>query len=148
MKKFERDEEKNQINIAKPKIDFTDIIELFKHPLLHVEDTRVDYGERRIIGFGYFMKKQSKTNWKAIDALTDEDIDYSDIPEVTANMFKNMTVLLPDDTKKINIRLKNNTIEFFKRTSKHYQTMINAVLDAYVEAQQKKYMKLKGSKQD
>jgi len=84
------------------------------------------------------MKKQSKTDWKAIDALSDDDIDYSDIPEVTADMFKNMVVLLPDETKKINIRVKNRTIEFFKRNSKHYQTMINAVLDAYVDAHQKK----------
>lgn len=84
------------------------------------------------------MSKQSKTNFKAIDALTDDDIDYSDIPEISAEMFKDMTILFPDETKKINIRVKNSTIEFFKKNSRHYQTMINAVLDAYVDAHQKK----------
>lgn len=83
------------------------------------------------------MNKQSKTNFKAIDALTDTEIDYSDIPEISAEMFKDMTILLPAETKKINIRVKNSTIEFFKKNSKHYQTMINAVLDAYVESYKK-----------
>ena len=28
-----------------------------------------------------------QTDWKRIDAMKDEDIDFSDIPEVTAEMF-------------------------------------------------------------
>jgi len=83
-------------------------------------------------------KNTNKINWAKVDAVPEENYDYDDAPEVTAEMFKNMTVLMPDDTKKINIRIKQSTIEFFKKNSKHYQTLINSVLDAYAEAHGKK----------
>ena len=57
MKKFEWDDEKHRINIEKHKVDFIDIIELFRSHLLHIEDTRADYGEKRIIGFGYLYSR-------------------------------------------------------------------------------------------
>jgi hypothetical protein len=31
--------------------------------------------------------KVDKTDWKRLDAMKDEDIDFSDIPEVTPEMF-------------------------------------------------------------
>lgn len=73
-------------------------------------------------------------NWDEIDSVPEEEYNYYDSPEVTPEMFKNIQILMPEETKKVNIRIKSNTIEFFKKNSKHYQTMINAVLDAYVEA--------------
>ena len=33
------------------------------------------------------LKKQSKTDWALVDALKDEDIDYSDISELTDDFF-------------------------------------------------------------
>jgi hypothetical protein len=62
----------------------------------------------------------TKINWDEVDAVPENQYDYENAPEVTAEMFKNMTILMPDDTKKINIRIKRNTIEFFKKNSKHY----------------------------
>ena len=32
-------------------------------------------------------KKKSKTDWKRLDAMKDEDMDLPDIPEVTPEMF-------------------------------------------------------------
>lgn len=86
------------------------------------------------------MSKKNTTpiNWNEVDAVPESEYNYKDSPEVSAEMFKKMTILMPDETKNINIRVKNSTIEFFKKSSKHYQTMINAVLDAYVEAQKKR----------
>jgi hypothetical protein len=34
------------------------------------------------------LSKQSKTDWARIDAMKDEDIDYSDIPPLTDDFFK------------------------------------------------------------
>jgi len=34
-------------------------------------------------------KKQSLTDWKKVDEMTDDDIDFSDIPELDDNFFKN-----------------------------------------------------------
>ena len=66
-----------------------------------------------------------KFEWAKADALPESEYDYSDAPELSDNFFRNMTVLMPDTTKNINIRVKN---------SYHYQSMISAVLDAYVES--------------
>ena len=38
--KFEWNENKNRINIQKHGIDFNDAIEIFKHPLLYLEDNK------------------------------------------------------------------------------------------------------------
>ena len=51
--RFEWDDEKNAINIKKHGIDFADAKDIFKHPMLAMEDTRGGYGEERWIGLGW-----------------------------------------------------------------------------------------------
>ena len=50
---FDWDENKNKINIQKHNIDFTDVIDMFNHPMLTLEDTREAYGEARWISIGW-----------------------------------------------------------------------------------------------
>lgn len=50
--KLEWDEEKRIANIAKHDVDFRDAATLFKHPFLHMEDNRRDYGEKRYVAIG------------------------------------------------------------------------------------------------
>ena len=40
-------------------------------------------------------KNTSRTNWEALEAMTDEEIDYSDIPPLTENFFARATLRLP-----------------------------------------------------
>ena len=40
-------------------------------------------------------KKPSKTDWATVEAMTDEDIDTSDIPELDDEFFSKATVRLP-----------------------------------------------------
>lgn len=68
-----------------------------------------------------------------MDAVPEINYNYVDAPEINADMFKKMKIMYPEEKRNINIRLKNSTIEFFKKHSKHYQSTINAVLDAYVQ---------------
>ena len=49
---FEWDDEKNQANIRKHRIDFADIPSLFDGPMLIAHDTRRNYGEDRFVGIG------------------------------------------------------------------------------------------------
>lgn len=49
---FEWDENKNKLNIKKHNIDFSDVPEMFKHPMLVSYDHREGYGEERWIGIG------------------------------------------------------------------------------------------------
>lgn len=78
--------------------------------------------------------KTSKTNWQEVDALKDEDIDYSDIPELDRNFFKTAKVVMPKNKKVITLRLDEEIINFFKSREPKYQTKINAVLMAYVKS--------------
>jgi uncharacterized DUF497 family protein len=53
---FDRDENKNLINIEKHYADFNDAKLMFNDDLLVIPDTRVDYQEHRYIGFGYLNR--------------------------------------------------------------------------------------------
>lgn len=37
----------------------------------------------------------SRTDWAAIEAMIDEEIDYSDIPPLTDEFFENATLRIP-----------------------------------------------------
>ncbi len=50
---FSWDPNKNRQNIRDHGIDFEDTIELFSQPLIFQVDERIDYGEERMIAYGY-----------------------------------------------------------------------------------------------
>jgi uncharacterized protein (DUF4415 family) len=79
-------------------------------------------------------KTRSKTNWTRVDSLSDRDIDYSDIPELDKNFFKSATLVLPEPKTTMTIRLDQQVLEWFKAKGPGYQTRINALLRAYMEA--------------
>jgi uncharacterized protein (DUF4415 family) len=79
------------------------------------------------------LKKRSKTDWKRINLLKDEDIDYSDIPELGKDFFTNAVIKMPEPKTTITIRLDRDVLDWFKKQGKKYQTRINAILRAYME---------------
>jgi uncharacterized protein (DUF4415 family) len=79
-------------------------------------------------------KRRSRTDWKRIDSLRDEDIDYSDIPKLGPDFFAH-AILWPGPKKQITLRLDPDVLAFFRKSGKGYQTTINAVLRKYVESQ-------------
>ena len=79
-------------------------------------------------------KNASKTDWERIDRMNDYEIDYSDIPELDENFWKNAKLVVPDKKARISIRLDKDILEWFKAEGKGYQTKINAVLRSYIEA--------------
>jgi uncharacterized protein (DUF4415 family) len=81
-------------------------------------------------------KKLSKTDWKRIDAMRDEDIDFSDAPELGPDFFAN-AILWPGPKKQITLRLDPDVLTFFRKHGRGYQTTMNAVLRKYMEAQKR-----------
>jgi uncharacterized protein (DUF4415 family) len=85
--------------------------------------------------------KTSQTDWEKIDSMTDDDIDLSDIPEITAEMFalgvlrKNFKPL--PRKSQLTLRIDQDVIDFFKSHGRGYQTRINQLLRAYMEAHNK-----------
>jgi len=84
--------------------------------------------------------KESLTDWERLDALEDEDIDLSDVPEITPEMFAKAVVrrgLKPAPSKRqVTIRLDDDVLEWFRAQGEEYQTRINSLLRAYMEAHQ------------
>lgn len=86
------------------------------------------------------MNEISKTDWTKVDAMTDEEIDYSDSPEVSDELFKLMTKEEPEKVI-VNLRLDREVVDFFKKHSNKYQTRINEVLLAIVHSYKKSHKK-------
>ena len=78
--------------------------------------------------------KKSQTDWKRLKSMKDEEIDFSDTPEVDSSVIAKMVVREPRPKPIVSIRLDPEILEWFKRKGKGYQTRINAVLRSYVEA--------------
>lgn len=75
---------------------------------------------------------------KALAALPDEDIDFSDIPELDAEWFAKARVVMPPGPKKqMTVRFDSDVVDWFKARGRGYQTHMNAVLREYVKAQRK-----------
>jgi len=79
-------------------------------------------------------KKRSQTNWVRIDSLKDAEIDTSDIPEQGKAFFQRAVLKLPEPKTAVTIRLDRQVLEWFKARGPGYQTRINALLRAYMEA--------------
>ncbi len=70
-----------------------------------------------------------------IRTLKDEDIDFSEIPELEESFWRDATLVEPDRTEQISLRVRRSVLQWFKRPGKGYQTRINRVLETYVQAQ-------------
>ena len=82
-------------------------------------------------------ENSSRSDWKAVDALTDDDIDTSEIPPLDDSFFAQAELRMPRTKPAITIRLDPDVLDWFKAQGKGYQTRINAVLRMYMEAQKR-----------
>ncbi len=86
------------------------------------------------------MKYTRQLTDKELAAMPDSEIDYSDIPELGEEFWKNAKVFQPSSRKKmVSLRLDEDIIKWFKHKakiakSKGYQTEINAILRSFMSA--------------
>ena len=86
---------------------------------------------------------KGRTDWARVEALTDEDIaravadDPDAAPLLDEAWFQKARLVPPDPKVPISIRIDRDVLEWFRRRGPRYQTKINAVLRAYVEAHTK-----------
>lgn len=82
------------------------------------------------------------TDIERLRDLKDEDIDFSDIPPITEEMFEN--AIMRKNFKPVarknqeELPIDKDIIEFFKTQDFNYPLRINQLLRAYMEAQQTK----------
>lgn len=82
-----------------------------------------------------------ETDYKRLAAMTDKDIDFSDNPEVPAEMFARGIVrrgLKPLVRKKqLTLRVDSDVVDWYKKQGPGYQTRINSLLRAYMTEHQR-----------
>jgi uncharacterized protein (DUF4415 family) len=81
---------------------------------------------------------ESQTDWTKLDNLTDDEIDFSDVDEITPELFAQAVVrhgLKPISKKEqITLRVDSDVLRWFRSQGKGYQTKINDLLRAYMNA--------------
>ena len=80
------------------------------------------------------LKRPSETNWAKVDAMTDEEIDISDIPPLDEAFFANAKLRLPKGKVPVVISVDADVIAWFKAQGDEYQKLLNAALRIYAEA--------------
>ncbi len=82
-----------------------------------------------------YSSEHSKTDWEHIKNLKDEDIDLSDIPEITEEQMAQATLRVsgkpaPQSKVRVNMYLDADIVAFFKAKAggRGYQTLINDTL--------------------
>lgn len=84
------------------------------------------------------MRKHDKPlTPRQIAAVKDQDIDFSDIPELDDDFWRNAELIEPDRTEQITLRVKRSVLAYFRESGKGYQSRMNRVLESYVRAQGK-----------
>lgn len=80
------------------------------------------------------LKKPSETDWAKVEAMTDEEIDTSDIPPLDDAFFANAKLRMPKGKVPVVISVDADVVEWFKAQGEEYQKLLNAALRIYAEA--------------
>jgi uncharacterized protein (DUF4415 family) len=85
--------------------------------------------------------RRGKTDWAAIDALTDEEIETAvrrDTDAVPLDFdWSNAILVMPPKKKAISIRVDEDVLDYFKQEGAGYQRRMNAVLRSYMQQTRK-----------
>jgi len=79
----------------------------------------------------------SKERLEAIEAIGDQDIDYTDIPETDEAFWEKAELQMPKPKKGVYLRLDQDLLDWLKGQGPGYQTRINAILRSYMETHHK-----------
>ena len=82
--------------------------------------------------------KKSGSDFDRLLAMKDSEIDTSDLPEISPRQFARAVVrrgLRPMPAKaQLTIRVDRDVLAWFRKQGRGYQTRINTLLRAYMEA--------------
>jgi uncharacterized protein (DUF4415 family) len=85
--------------------------------------------------------RKSQTDWKRIDLMKDEDIDFSDNPEATQEMFahgilrRNFKVV--PRKMALTLTVDSDVLWWYQKQGPGYETRINSLLRAYMKEKQR-----------
>ncbi len=83
------------------------------------------------------MNKHTKTNLDRFDAMTDDMIDTSDIPELTEEFFASAKWRMPREKVTLTVEVEPEVAQWFKAQGDNYQRFLEAALRIYAQAHRK-----------
>jgi uncharacterized protein (DUF4415 family) len=98
---------------------------------------------KRIVRRTLKSRHRGKTDWGRVDAMTDRAIenavksDPDAAPILDKEWFRSAKLVLPERKVPISLRMDREVVEWFKAHGRRYQSRMNAVLKAYVQAHRK-----------
>jgi uncharacterized protein (DUF4415 family) len=78
------------------------------------------------------LKTTSQTDWEALESMTEEDIDFSDIPPLTEEFFQNASLRIPASQISQWVKLEPDILEWFQSQTSEHKTLINEALRQYI----------------
>src|SRR5215212_2535896 len=85
--------------------------------------------------------KKLRTDPKGADAMRDEDIDFSEIPELTPEMFRHKVVrrnMLTEPRDELTLRIDRDVLQWFQSRGPGYDRLINFLLRSYMQEELRK----------
>jgi uncharacterized protein (DUF4415 family) len=93
---------------------------------------------------GSYRPTESRTDWDRVRAISEEEIEAAtagdpDAPPLDEAFWQEARVVLPRPIRKkhTGLRIDEDVLAWFRAHGPGYQTRMNAVLRAYVEAQKR-----------
>lgn len=80
------------------------------------------------------MNNTSKTDWSRIDAMSDEDIDTSDIPPLSDEFFAKAQLRMPKSPVKVTFQIDPETFAWFQAQGEIAEQQMAVALKIYAEA--------------
>jgi uncharacterized protein (DUF4415 family) len=96
----------------------------------------------RIIKRKWGERRKGKTDWAAVDALTDKQIEEAvrnDPDAVPLDVdWSEAVLVIPPKKQAISIRIDEDVLDYFKKNGAGYQRRMNAVLRSCMQQKRKK----------
>jgi uncharacterized protein (DUF4415 family) len=88
--------------------------------------------------------KKSGTDSKRLEPMRDEDIDFSDIPELTPEMFRYKVVgnkMFTEPRDEITLRMDRDLVQWDQSRGDGWERLINFLLRSYMQETERKWAK-------
>lgn len=98
--------------------------------------------DKRIVRQSGGNRRKDETDWDRVNALTDKEIEEAarsdpDAAPTDLAFWKDARIVWPERKVPVSLRLDPEIVHWFKAQGRGYQTRINAVLRAYMDAHKK-----------
>ncbi|MDY7016568.1 MAG: BrnA antitoxin family protein [Cyanobacteriota bacterium] len=81
------------------------------------------------------LNNTSRTDWTALEEMTDDEIDYSDLAPLDEDFFEKAVLRIPAEQARNLIQLDPDIMAWFRAQGEDNKTRINTILRRYIESQ-------------